>query len=159
MNQKDIFNVKLMIDTNHKEFSNDYTVIGKFFQEYQHDFIEDKNWRGILLSSDELAKGLKKQAPIKMNNSDNSLNLFVYFDTQKENHDDIKKFLSLIKYFRIGQTERVTVEGKKMGGYKFNIKEFIRALQIGTFQTIKKKDQKTQTFVLDTDETCCYLFE
>lgn len=113
-----------------------------------------------MLSSDELAKGLlnctQNKEPVV---NDKKLNLSIYFDTQNDKHEDIKRFLSLIKHFKLTRADDILIKNKRLGGYRFDINEFTRALQIGTTQTIRKRDEVTQTTVSDPDETHCYLFD
>lgn len=108
----------MSVDASLGGFSGDYTIIGKFFQNYQFDFIKENQWKGTMLSSNELAQGLvlhKKQPVVNSLtervrdpiDNDRGLNMSVYFDTRKEYHDDIKKFLRLVKYFRMAPADQI----------------------------------------------------
>lgn len=73
--------------------------------------------------------------------SDTRLNLKLLFMKKfRGDHDDIRKILSRFKSFRSAITSE-----NDWCGLMLNMREFIRAMIIGTQQTIRTKEKATQT--------------
>lgn len=69
------------------------------------------------------------------------------FNKQKGWHHDYNRIIQLLKDYR---GEKV-YEGN-WRGFKVTTDEFIRGLEVGTYQTIRKKDVSTQTVQCDTKD-------
>lgn len=72
---------------------------------------------------------------------DTRLNLKLLMKIKKENEKEIRRILNRYLSFK----KKVTKEPDEWGGYILNMREFIRAMEIGTAQTVRKKDMSTQT--------------
>lgn len=95
----------------------------------------------ISISSNFNARGFKNEAV----SADTSLNMKIVFNLNDHNFlDDAKSISRRFTGFRRTISRR-NEDTNGWGGFLLNMREFIRAMHIGTRQTIRVKNQSTQT--------------
>lgn len=81
--------------------------------------------------------------------NDTRLNLRILLQWKRCYIDDIGRILSRFKHFR----HEISPVTKGWGGYVLNMREFIRAMEMGTRKTIRVRNVGTQTDSTEFDDT------
>lgn len=81
----------------------------------------------------------------KQTSADTALNMAVVMSMSSKNKEDIDKIIGRFKYFRNSILRKGTLKFiPQFGGLFLNMREFIRAMEIGTTKTKRKKSVGSQ---------------